>query len=872
MIQVKDFNKRYPNANISAIEHTNLELGQTGLISFIGKSGSGKTTLLNAIGGLDKVDSGEISYDDIHFKKYNMHKIDKYRQLHIGYVFQNYLLLEDETVYNNLKIALDLIGICNHEEQEKRIKYVLEAVGMYKYRKKKANKLSGGQMQRVSIARALVKESKLIIADEPTGNLDSENSVEVMNILKKISEKTLVLLVTHNKELATFYSDRIIEIADGKIINDTTEILNDQGLNYNSENKIHLLDLKKKTLSSDETQITLYTDSHEAVNLQIICKNNTIYIDSDKNIQVLKQSNVKICNDHYTPITPSKMEEHSFDISWYNNNLKTNHFINGLANFKKAFFSFFHARKKAKAFHFIFFFIGIIIAFSVLEGTKYKSIDTSTYSNEDAYYLISNDEDYTYLKPTVNKETILMAINNDIIDNIYNYQSKFDVTVNYPFNSIRKCSLSLNSYNYPFSKVSKQGLLLGNAPKNSEVVIGKKAADYIISNMDSINNYQQIIGLNVGNFKISGISKADTNSTYFNAIYYYTETYNNAVIYTDGQIYNLDNIDFNYRLVSGREPITADEIIINDHRNNTLAINDEVSYTREGKKYKVVGFFDADKTNVDAITKANLENTILVEKEIIDAVNLAYQMPASEFDFTLTGGREIINDNEVLVPDFKSIKPDTTVFINEKFYTVVGTYHSNDNIEHSIFLTTNKEWNKFMLDEASNSYFSYTINNRDKLDALNLKAKKLFDYQYDYDVSASKEAHKISLVIITIFLIISIIYVYFSTRSKLISEIKEVGVYRSIGATRGQIYAKYLSDIIVNATLTSIIGYLLIIIIYLFINLNIAHITHTKPTIDFSAYLLGAIILYAINIFFGLLPVFMLMRKTPAEINSKYDI
>lgn len=274
MIQVKDFNKRYPNANISAIEHTNLELGQTGLISFIGKSGSGKTTLLNAIGGLDKVDSGEISYDDIHFKKYNMHKIDKYRQLHIGYVFQNYLLLEDETVYNNLKIALDLIGICNHEEQEKRIKYVLEAVGMYKYRKKKANKLSGGQMQRVSIARALVKESKLIIADEPTGNLDSENSVEVMNILKKISEKTLVLLVTHNKELATFYSDRIIEIADGKIINDTTEILNDQGLNYNSENKIHLLDLKKKTLSSDETQITLYTDSHEAVNLQIICKNN----------------------------------------------------------------------------------------------------------------------------------------------------------------------------------------------------------------------------------------------------------------------------------------------------------------------------------------------------------------------------------------------------------------------------------------------------------------------------------------------------------------------------------------------------------------------------------------------------------------------
>ncbi|UKI50792.1 MAG: ATP-binding cassette domain-containing protein [Clostridium sp.] len=162
--------------------------------------------------------------------------------------------MKNITVHNNLKIALELIGITNHEEQEKRIKYVLEAVGMYKYRKKQANKLSGGQMQRVSIARALLKESKLIIADEPTGNLDSENSIEVMNILKKISKKTLVLLVTHNKELANFYSDRIIEIADGTIINDEQINTLNQTLNITRDNQIHLLDLNKEDIEKGKYQ------------------------------------------------------------------------------------------------------------------------------------------------------------------------------------------------------------------------------------------------------------------------------------------------------------------------------------------------------------------------------------------------------------------------------------------------------------------------------------------------------------------------------------------------------------------------------------------------------------------------------------------
>ena len=167
MIKIENLNKYYNKGKgneIHVINDVSLELPNTGLISFLGPSGSGKTTLLNVIGGLDKA-KGNIQYDDLTMDKYSMHKIDKFRSKEIGYVFQNYNLLLEETVYSNLEIALEMIGIYDKEEQGKRIEYTLKAVGMYKYRKKRAYALSGGQQQRVSIALSLVKKTKIIIAD-----------------------------------------------------------------------------------------------------------------------------------------------------------------------------------------------------------------------------------------------------------------------------------------------------------------------------------------------------------------------------------------------------------------------------------------------------------------------------------------------------------------------------------------------------------------------------------------------------------------------------------------------------------------------------------------------------------------------------------
>ena len=215
MIFANNLRKNY--GTLEVINDTTLKLPKKGMIAFLGESGSGKTTLVNVLGGLDSYKSGSISYDDTKFLKYQMDKVDTYRRNHFGYIFQNYNILEDKTVSENLLLALHIIGIYDEKECEKRIKNALEAVGLYKFRKKLAGALSGGQMQRVSIARALVKHNDVIIADEPTGNLDSDSTRQITRILKKLSINSLIILVTHDISLANTYADYIYHIKDGKI-------------------------------------------------------------------------------------------------------------------------------------------------------------------------------------------------------------------------------------------------------------------------------------------------------------------------------------------------------------------------------------------------------------------------------------------------------------------------------------------------------------------------------------------------------------------------------------------------------------------------------------------------------------------------------
>ena len=288
MIKIEKVNKyfnRYRKNQIHVIDNTSLTLEDTGLTALLGPSGSGKTTLLNVIGGLDKVGKGKIYINNQKITSKFSYKVDKIRNLNIGYIFQDYKLVENLSVYDNVALSLKIIGIKDKKEIDKRVTYVLEKVGMYRYRKRPANMLSGGERQRVGIARAIVKNPNIIIADEPTGNLDSKNSVEIMNIIKAISKDRLVILVTHETNLANFYADRIIEISDGKVVKDYQNTHTNE-LDYAIDNRFYLKDFKKcDTYNDKNNDITIYHDDNEKLKVEIVIKNNNIYIKSKNNFR-----------------------------------------------------------------------------------------------------------------------------------------------------------------------------------------------------------------------------------------------------------------------------------------------------------------------------------------------------------------------------------------------------------------------------------------------------------------------------------------------------------------------------------------------------------------------------------------------------------
>lgn len=212
----KYFNKGRKNA-IHVINNTSLTLENNGLVALLGNSGSGKTTLLNAIGGLDNVQSGSIYIDGQKLNSKLVYKTDKIRNLNIGYIFQDYKLIDNLSVYDNVALVLTMIGIKNKDEINKRVSYVLDKVGMLRYKKRPAGMLSGGERQRVGIARALVKDPNIILADEPTGNLDEELETEIFKILKSLTkENKCVIVVSHSSKIKE-YADVVYTLKDGKI-------------------------------------------------------------------------------------------------------------------------------------------------------------------------------------------------------------------------------------------------------------------------------------------------------------------------------------------------------------------------------------------------------------------------------------------------------------------------------------------------------------------------------------------------------------------------------------------------------------------------------------------------------------------------------
>ncbi len=270
MLELKKICKIYESHNFkqTALDKVSINFRENEFVSILGPSGSGKTTLLNIIGGLDNYTSGELIINGISTKKYKDRDWDTYRNHRIGFVFQNYNLIPHQTVLSNIELALTLSGV-GKKERVKRAKEALKKVGLEEHLNKKPNQLSGGQMQRVAIARALVNNPDILLADEPTGALDSKTSKQIMELLKEVAKDRLVIMVTHNGELAKEYSTRIIELRDGKIIGDNNPF--DESKEQKDETE-----KEKNTKKNKKTSMSFLTALSLSLNNLMTKKGRTI--------------------------------------------------------------------------------------------------------------------------------------------------------------------------------------------------------------------------------------------------------------------------------------------------------------------------------------------------------------------------------------------------------------------------------------------------------------------------------------------------------------------------------------------------------------------------------------------------------------------
>ena len=612
MIRIEKLNKyynRHKKNQIHVINDTSLELPDKGLVALLGPSGCGKTTLLNAIGGLDKVNNGKIFIDDKKITTFNTYKKDKLRNLKIGYIFQDYKLIDNKSVYDNVAMVLRMIGIKDKSEVKKRVEYILERVGIYRYRYRPCGMLSGGERQRVGIARALVKNPDIILADEPTGNLDSKNTIEIMNIIKSISKDKLVILVTHEVELAKFYATRIIEVVDGKVEKDYQN-KNKDNLDYRIDNKFYLKDFKYHEENKDNNiNIDMYSDTKEKLNLVIIFKNGNLYIknkDNDKVEVIDSSSNIELINDNYKQLDKSVYEKYSFDFDKIiNNNIKLKY-----SSIFNIFTIFSNGFKKVLDYSFVkkllligFFLSSLFVTYSVSNLLGVATV---------------NDKDF--IKTNKN---YLMLESKKVSVNDYNKYSEMD-GINYVLPGDSNASFNIDTKGYyqtenvgltiggsiaSTNMISKDNLIYGRMPENEyEIVIDKmtyKRAENIkmvgLYDIERMLDTKVYLGNHILEYTIVGITDLESpsiyvdNSQFINIIdnsssdsmfAYGNEKSNGGSVY-DYQLYK-DKIS----ITKGRTPDNDYEVIVNENLKDNFKLDKYIDDLKvNGEKLKVVGYY-----------------------------------------------------------------------------------------------------------------------------------------------------------------------------------------------------------------------------------------------------------------------------------------
>jgi ABC-type lipoprotein export system ATPase subunit len=809
MIKLRQLDKYYNRKKANEIHVLNditLDLPDSGLVVLLGPSGSGKTTLLNVLGGLDKVRSGTIDFGDVQIDRYKSNVWDKIRNKEVGYVFQNYNLLTNLTVYDNISLTLNMIGIYDKDEIDKRIDYILDNMGMINYRKRRASQLSGGQQQRVAIARALAKNPRVIIADEPTGNLDSKNTQDIMNILKAISQTKLVVLVTHEEDIANFYGDRIIRLRDGQIISDVSN-RGTGTLGVQHDTDIYLKDLTQTVdTKTTDTTLSVYTDENvkDKLDVRLIVKNKTLYIDVKSQeyhkLQLVdKDSEVRILNESFHTKEEAEVFNSDFDLNNVISSEHTDHEKHSVISIKDslrlAWGRVKDSTKLGKVFYLAFVGIAALIALAVGMGNSYVQLRSEDFL-QDSKELVQfhQGEVYTYDE--------MMAFLDDPSIDYVRIVEDFNFSATLP--PLFQAGNNVQSHRF--------------IPVDIEFMDESK----IVSGRDAETPFEFVLDKRLANQLIESTSYRYLGITTFDDLY---------------------KIDFYFTVPGLTEDVKIylELVGIVDDESPVMYLNEDIMYMQQFQ----VGVYELYQDDI------TLEQGTLIddpETDIIVIENDGLNDPLNLNTWN------VLNNQHTVVGTFTTDIENMPFILAERDYLIETYYESTHNSKYSEVQVYSNE-------------IDATIAH---LDNEGFEAESYYDVYYEFYRADRLSQGLGTITFILVVLVATAISYFFVSRSSLLARIYEISVYRALGVTKGDIRKLFIVETILVTTLTSLLGYAITTAIMWRIQIlaeDYMQLIHVTP----FSIAVGVLLIYAVNILSGLIPVSNLLRRTPAEILSKYD-
>ncbi len=812
MIQIKNLQKYYNQGKKNeqhVLNDITLEFPSTGLICILGESGSGKTTLLNTVGGLDTFSGGSITIDDKELKKYDPRVMEPIRNNSFDYIFQNYYLLKDYSVSYNIKLALNRYDL-TEEEKEERVDYVLNTLGIGKYKKKTVSKLSGGQQQRVSIARALVKSPDVIFADEPTGNLDEENTIRTMSILKNISKECLVLLVTHEKRIARFFGDRIIEVCDGRIVKDEPNIPADSYERSDDAN-IYLKELEQKDLSGELAEFHMFQHKHAVphkIELTLAWKDDKLYIQNNMPYDILiegVENGVQILDEERPTLDLENVDEFSYELPKLES--KGSARLSGREILRMAVENLQLMGKKQAFVISILLVTAVLLSITLAQFINAHTIDPSAVIATDSHYVLVDFSGTTSFRGYDAREQLNEYIQTTLTSN-KEAEPFFVPKVNVyltggGFKQLTKLTQMIQDYSFVSkTHLNESDLICGEMPKKrNDVVMDRLLAERLIHTKASVSTQhptpESFLGMTLvmsavsQEFHVVGISDTEQPVMYCGQ---------NVLLGVNTKGYSIADI----AELQAEAPNSYKDLTLN---------KDEVMVRQ--------GLYDSMDLGADG--------TISLGEDFQHSFKIVDTFPDN------IGVDYILSDEGCINIRNMMIYENMTCLLYAQDPAKTAAYYKKN------------ENNLGYVYEAQISIPS------------------------ENELKAYKEAHSSDMdakqLIPLAVAVISLIMVYFTIKSNASSRSEELTVYRLIGISRGSILKAYMLEMALVTTYTSLPAVLITSGVIQFIG-SIPSLETNMAFPWWSALLLVACI-YAVHIFISILPVYGILSRPPATLAVK---